>query len=358
MTKRLWELLALHWSGDISKEEQAELDELLLQHPSDWLKSGLLEQLSYRKISVIGEEETDNLMAKVNNAILEEENTWQQTGEQEVKPRFPLRKLLLSLLLLISCGSAFLAYRYWEQQHSGYKVVTTDAGMKTRIRLPDGSTIWLNAGSTLRYPEKMDQPQREVYLSGEGYFDIKQAASKPFIIHAEKMDIRVLGTAFNVRSYKDEDFVETSVINGAVEVSVKNEHAVSRLTLTHNQKVILRKKIIDKTENKNITSQTDEKEDMLIERQSLSPISSQDSSNVPETAWMSNQLIFRNETLRSLSQRLERWYGIKIIIQNPQLAKLRFSGRADNVSMEKLLNILQEIQPFNYSIQDGTVTIQ
>lgn len=95
-----------------------------------------------------------------------------------------------------------------------------------------------------------------------------------------------------------------------------------------------------------------------MERQPLSPISATDSSHSIETAWMNNQLIFRNETLQALTLRLERWYGLKIMIGNPQLATLRFSGRADNVSIENLLKILQEIQPFNYSIQDDIVTIK
>jgi ferric-dicitrate binding protein FerR (iron transport regulator) len=349
MTKRLSELLALHWSGEISAAEKAELDELLLQHPGDWLKAGLMEQLSFRKVPASNETDTDRLIDRVSSFI-EAENLEQPEADHR---RFRPRKMLLALLLVICCGGALLSYLYWQSPLQGYKVVTTDAGMKTRIRLADGSTILLNAGSTLRYPEKMDKSVREVYLSGEAYFDVKHVANRPFIIHAEKMDVRVLGTAFNVRSYKEEDFEETSVISGAVEVVVKEGQQV--LKVTPNEKVLLRKATIGK--NENTVAAATRKGNIVIERQPLSPISATDSSRVLETAWINNQLIFQNETLSVLVQRLERWYGVKILIQDPQLAALRFSGRADNVPIEKLLNILQEIQPFKYSIQDDIITI-
>lgn len=354
MTQRLSELLALHWSGEISAAEKAELDELLLQHPGDWLKAGMLEQLSFRKKMDADEADTDRLMARVSNAIGDEYLDAPAVITEQPKRRFQARRVLVPLLALICLAGAGLGYLYWQSSFPGYKIVTTDAGMKTKIRLMDGSTILLNAGSTLRYREKMDKDVREVYLDGEAFFDIKHAASRPFIIHAEKMDVRVLGTSFNIRSYKEEDFEETAVISGAVEVRVKEGQQVLRVA--PNEKVLLRKASAT-TESKQASYNNHGKEQLVIERQPLSPVSSTDSSHVLETAWINNQLIFQNETLSVLAQRLERWYGVKIAITDPQLAALRFSGRADNVSIEKLLNILQEIQPFKYSIQGDVITI-
>ncbi len=346
MTNRLWELLALQWSGEISTEEKAELEELLLQHPGDWLRTGQLDQLSFNKTPPPGGEEgTDALMDKVLGTI--------SAGESPRKKFLHAYKYQVVIAAVMIAITAALTFIYLSQQQHRYKIVSTDAGMKTKIRLSDGSIIWLNAGSTLKYPEKLDKARREVYLSGEAYFDIKQAPNRPFIIHAQKMDIRVLGTSFNVRSYKEEDFEETSVISGAVEVTVPGEHKTMKVT--PNQKVVLHKTSGRHLKENNITGN---KEEIKIERQPLSAISPADTVHVLETAWMNNQLIFRNETLLSLSQRLERWYGVKIIIEDQQLAMLRFSGRADNISIEKLLEVLQNIQPFNYSMQDDIVTIK
>lgn len=346
MTQRLSELLALHWSGEISGEEKAELNELLLQYPGDWLKAGLIEQLAFRKVMAEEDDKIDKLIDRVSSVIEKESK---QQAPLIRKRRFPAGKLLL-LSLMVVC--MLLVYLYKVYSFSGYKIVTTEAGMKTRIRLPDGSTILLNAGSTLRYPEKMDKSLREVYLNGEAFFDVKHAANWPFVIHGEKMDIRVLGTTFNVRSYQEEDFEETSVISGAVEVLVKEGRQVFRIA--PNEKVLLRK---DAAKHKNDNATNRGAKDAAIERRPLSPISVTDSTCVLETAWVSNQMIFQNETLSAIAQRLERWYGVKIVITDPQLAAQRFSGRADNVSIEKLLNILQEIQPFKYSIEDNKVTI-
>lgn len=352
MTKRLSELLALHWSGEISDEEKAELDELLLQHPGDWLKAGQLEQLVFSKVTADEEDKVNSLIDRVSNIIGDENRPQLPLMPATAPRRFRARTLLVALLLLVAGGGMLFTWLYRAQE---YKIVTTDVGMKTKIRLADGSSIILNAGSTLRYPEKMDKGIREVYLNGEAFFDIKHAASRPFIIHAEKMDVRVLGTSFNVRAYKEEDFEETAVISGAVEMVVKEDKQVIRIA--PNEKVLLHKNADHgKTKTNNTTAATG-KQAAVIERSPLSPISAADSNHVLETAWLNNQLIFQNETLSTIAQRLERWYGVKIVIRDPQLAALRFSGRADNVSIEKLLNILQEIQPFKYSVQDDIVTI-
>jgi len=356
MTNRLWELLTLHWRNEITNEEKAELEQLLLEHPDAWLKSGLMDQLSFSRKPLMDEEAVAAWADKVSLEIEEMENS-PAILEQVPGKRRPLRITLFALLSLVIATCLFFIYRQWDGVQDGYKLATTDAGMKTRIRLADGSTVWLNAGSTLKYPAKFDKQTREVFLSGEGYFDVQKHASKPFIIHTEKMDIRVLGTSFNVRSYKDEGFEETALISGAVEVLVKEANKARRVLLQPNQKLVVSdlKHINTKKEQTTIIGQSG---NMIIERKALSAIGSMDSGQVVETAWVRNRFLFENETLELISRRLERWYGIKIIIQDPQLSTLRFTGRADNLSLEKLLTILQEIQPFNYSIEDDTVIIK
>lgn len=358
MTNRLWELLALYWRNDITNEEKAELEQLLLEHPEAWLKSGLMDQLSFSKKPLMDEGAVEAWADKVAREIEQMESApvmFEQ--EQVVKKRRPLRIALFTLLSLVIATCLFVIYRQWGGMRDGYKLVTTDAGMKTRIRFSDGSTVWLNAGSTLKYPPKFDKQVREVFLSGEGYFDVQQHAGKPFIIHTEKMDIRVLGTAFNVRSYKDEGFTETALISGAVEVLVKEANRTGRIILKPNQKIVVSDSKQIKTINEEATI-IEQSGDMIIERKALSAIGTLDSGQVAETAWVRNRFLFENETLEFISRRLERWYGIKIIIEDPQLSTLRFTGRADNLSLEKLLTILQEIQPFNYSIEDDTVIIK
>ncbi len=358
MTNRLRELLALYWCNEISKDEKAELEQLLLKHPDVWLKSGLMDQLSFSKQPVMDEEAASEWADRVSLEIGTLENMPAGTEQPEpARKRAPFRKALITSVFLVAAAGLFFIYTQRIAAPGGYKVATTDAGMKTRIRLSDGTMVWLNAGSTLKYPPKFGKHTREVFLEGEAYFDVRQQVNQPFIIHTEKMDIRVLGTAFNVRSYEDEDFQETALISGAVEISVKQADKLSRVLLKPNQKLVVRDIKNTQTKVEKATTIIHRSADMIVERKALSAILSPDSGQVAETAWLSNRFVFQNETLESMARRLERWYGITIVIKDPQLSGLRFTGRADNLPLEKLLTILQEIKPFNYSIEDGTVII-
>jgi len=170
----------------------------------------------------------------------------------------------------------------------------------------------------------------------------------------------VLGTAFNVRAYEDEAFSETSLISGAVEVTVKEEGQYRKVRLTPSQKLVLHSKAlheqeIDEQQAAPLPKTGKSLHDMDMELDSLAKL---DSNLTVETAWMQNKLVFRDETFASLARRLERWYGVKVIIRDPQLATLRFTGQAENISLEKLLLFLQEIQTFNYTAHDNTIIIQ
>lgn len=354
MTERFWELMARYWSGDISREDKAELEQLLLDHPGHWLKAGLIEQLSYRHVPVLSEEEGAQLAAKIKDAAEKE------VSRKPLPGRFLSRRnIWITTFALTGFLCVLLVVRYQVHNASHYKVVTTDAGMKTRISLPDGSVIWLNAGSTLKYPEKFDKKIREIYLTGEGYFDVRHHAEKPFIVHAGAMDIRILGTEFNVRAYEDEGFTETSLIKGAVEVVVKEPGVARKIRLAPSQKLILSETAPDKQkEESTITTKIQKGKGELRQKLTVANLSAVDSSLIAETAWLSNKLVFQDETLEALSRRLERWYGMHVLIKDPKLAALRFSGRADNIPIERLLAILQQIQPFKYSIHEDSVIIQ
>ncbi|RPD38097.1 FecR family protein [Chitinophaga barathri] len=352
MSNRFWELLGLYWRNEISKEEMAELEQLLLEHPEAWLKSGQLNQLSFTKKPVMDEAAAESLA----DNVLERIAAMDADAALPAPPpkRRPAGKLWIAAccLLLVAGGIYFSGIL----SPAELKVVTTDAGMKTRIRLSDGTMMWLNAGSTVKYPQKFGKTAREVYLSGEAYFDVTQDANRPFIIHTDKMNIRVLGTSFNVRSYKDEKFSETALISGAVEVTVQEAGAVRRVLLKPREKLVVREPADVKT--KGGKDKTAGEPQNVIEQTKISVVPSPDSSLVIETAWLSNQLIFQNETMESISRRMERWYGTTIIIEKPELSTLRFSGRADNLPLEKLLSVLREIQPFEYTVQGDTVIIR
>lgn len=345
MTDRFWELMARNWSGNITEEEKAELEQYLLEHPEYWLKAGLEKQLTYKPGTTLpakqAEELADDVLARIQAEDMAE--------PAETPPRKRRRVNRGVFLLLMACISGILTYYFWKPGiNAQLKEIATIPGMKTSINLGDGTTVWLNAGSKLRYPEVFN-PQdkiREVFLEGEGYFQVKQHAGKPFIIHTPAMDIKVLGTTLNVRAYADEDFSETSLVNGAVVVTVQGKD----IYLKPRQKVVVMKT--------NDAAPVAERQKAPAEQVILEPVRGISDSLLMETAWREEKLVFQDETFAALALRLERWYGVKIIIKDPAMQNRRFSGRADNVSLEQLLIILKAITPFDYDIKEREVIIQ
>lgn len=352
MTDRFWELMARNWSGNITGEEKAELEQYLLEHPEYWLKAGLEKRLSYKAITPLSTPQAEQLADDVLARIQAEEAAEQALISRR-KRRLKKRRAVFLLVTLISGILCFTTY-FYQQPGTGaqLKEIATIPGMKTSINLADGTTVWLNAGSKLRYPEVFNKEDniREVFLEGEGYFQVKHDESKPFIIHTRTMDVKVLGTTLNVRAYADEDFSETALVNGAVVVAVHGKEGTREFYLKPRQKVVVKKE----ADVKAVAAP----EKVHAEKITLAPMQAVNDSVIVETAWREEKLVFNDETFAALALRLERWYGVKIAIQDTAMQNRRFSGRADNVSLEQLLSILKAITPFEYEITEREVIIQ
>ena len=122
-----------------------------------------------------------------------------------------------------------------------YNEVVAKRGTKTKIILPDGSQVWLNSDSKLSYGERFNDTIREVSLEGEAYFDVIKDKNRPFIVMTNALNIRVLGTAFNIKSYAQDATIETTLIRGMIEVRKNNEPATKKIVLTPNEKLIYNK---------------------------------------------------------------------------------------------------------------------
>jgi ferric-dicitrate binding protein FerR (iron transport regulator) len=366
MNDRLWELLAKYWTQRITSEEKTEMERMLLAHPDHWLRTGLMQQINWKLDPALSTRQADRIADRILGSVARKDADIAKEGGG----KDPLRKILrhwkkAAAVLLVLMMGASLAY-VWHGGHSGdhlrWQQVTTTNGMKTTLRLADGTKLWVNAGSTLRYPENFNEKTREVYLSGEAYFRVKHDPGRPFIIHTSDMDVKVLGTEFDVRAYSDEDYSETSLIKGAVEVSVNRDKQPQQIYLKPKQKIVVAKtsieiKQIGDKNNGTAVTPSATIPDSFTRNIKLEPIKVLRGNIIAETAWKENTLLFEDESLQSLARRMERWYGVKIIIRDPALAGQRFTGSGDNVSLDKLLRILQMIKPFHYLIHDQQVII-
>jgi transmembrane sensor len=230
--------------------------------------------------------------------------------------------------------------------------IITKNGSKTKFLLPDGTSVWLNAGSRLNYDSTYGNAIREVSLNGEAFFDVVKNATKPFIIHAGKLNIKVLGTAFNVKSYEGEKTIETSLIRGSVEVTF-NDLSSRKIILKANEKLVV--------SNDTFKPRREQTHDSVRQMEpvlTIAHLSHVGSDSTPvETAWIDNRLIFNDESFMDLAKKMERWYGVEIDFNNPKADSLHFTGNFSKETVEQALNALRFSAPFTYSIHNNQIHI-
>lgn len=369
MNERLWELLAKYWAGRISSEEKAEMERMLLEHPDHWLKTGLMQQIGWSPEQMLSKKQADRIADRiVGKSHGREPGSWNdKTAYQRggIKSRVRYWKLAIVTVFILFCSTFILLFLSRSAGDYGgtWQQVATTYGMRTTMRLADGSKLWLNSGSTLRYPQSFNRKLREVYLTGEAYFKIAYQAAKPFMIHTGDMDIRVLSGEFDVRAYGNEDDEEILLVSGAGQVTMNGDPQGQAVSLKPNQKIIVRHVSPEANDGggqgpgnrkaspfpgTGITTRS-----MLLE-----PVSLMAGDLIPETAWKEDILVFNDEPLWSVARRLEKWYGVSIDIQDSLFARQRFTGRADHASLEQALHLLQMIKPFQYVIQGNQVQIR
>lgn len=223
------------------------------------------------------------------------------------------------------------------------------AGERQHMQLPDGSEVVLNAASKLTLGAEFKDGKRDVYLEGEAYFDVIHDANRPFTVYMKEATIKVLGTSFNARAYNGEDYTETTLIKGSVEVTLKRENRVIRLL--PREKLHYRAVPPDSIASKAVLSG---KTYLTVSPVRMDPVD----SLTTETAWTENKLVFFNEPLEELVKRLERWYGIHITIADEEMKQLRFSGDFKQEDLPRVLEILQLTMPFRYrQASDSSIVI-
>jgi ferric-dicitrate binding protein FerR (iron transport regulator) len=230
--------------------------------------------------------------------------------------------------------------------------VSTKEGDKASITLPDGSKVWLNGDSKITY-EDFRNKTREVYLSGEAFFDVAKDKTKPFIIHTRTISLKVLGTAFNVRSYDNEKETETALVHGSVEVTLRNRPD-QKILLKPGEKLLVKNTPVD-TSLKFKKPKRDEATPIAVLTNML--YYGTDSSSV-ETSWTKNELVFNDEPLEKIALNLERWFSVQINIANESLKKVRYTATLEeDDKLEDFLEALKIAEGFHYSIKNKEVII-
>jgi transmembrane sensor len=370
--ERVWYLLSLQLSGEATDEELKELNTVMQQHPELGLRAGIMRNLWYSKQPSfpVTANNYDKHLQRLSNHLAKPVLQFENETVENIVPEVELnRRHSRFRWLWLAAGVAaavlvflvlFLPAEKNIKPVSASNTISTRPGSKSKVELPDGTQVWLNADSKLTYDQHFMGNTREVHLSGEAYFDVAHATSHetgqkiPFIIHTSSIDIKVLGTAFNVRSYPGEKTTETALIRGSVEVTLHR---------SPDKKIVLKpdEKLIVKNDDGTVINK-DAKNDSAADYEPMMTLSKlrpykNDTAAHYETMWVKNKLAFENESFDRILVEIERWYNVTVIIKNESLKNLHFSGVFQNKPLSDVMEALSLSRGFHYEINGDQVII-
>lgn len=229
--------------------------------------------------------------------------------------------------------SYFISHFMLEDSEVERDLITLESntGVRTHFKLPDGTTVYLNSGSTLSYPSRYEDDERRVYLSGEAYFDVAHDAESPFIVSAldNKYNVRVLGTEFNVQAYENDNMVSTTLVNGSVNLEIKSSAgAVISKRLSPSEKAIFN-----------------------LETDELSVV---EADTEFDTAWMDGKLMFNDTPVREALKRLSIYYNVEFVIKDKDIEDYCLTGVLKNRPLTQALDYLKISSNIDYTIENET----
>ncbi|HEY0271702.1 MAG TPA: FecR domain-containing protein [Chitinophaga sp.] len=207
----------------------------------------------------------------------------------------------------------------------GYNTLTTSRGMQYQLILPDGSHVWLNSASAIRYPTAFAGDARTVELAGEAYFEITPNASAPFHVKAHKMDVEVLGTGFNIMSYADEPTLRTTLFQGSVKVS-----GAGAVLLRPGQQAVWA---------------------------AGGTLNVQPANLEEVAAWRNGKFLFRRRSIDEIMRQISRWYDVEIEYRGPRPDAQFTGGLSRTAEASQLLEILQETNNVHFQREGKKIIV-
>lgn len=348
--QRFTELLSKKLSDEISLDEHKEFVSMM--------ESNAAYQQEYKSLNLYFEAEEEaaaapemtRLFEKIKGKIEIPEPVSSVNTAQLNRAKTGTWYRIAAILAIGICS--FAAYQFFIKSKSdtallalNWKTLSTPSRLTEKLVLADGTTVTLNAETQLKYPEEFKGSNREVYLSGEAFFEVKKDAEHPFVIHTDKMSVKVLGTSFDVKAYKNDREYSTSLLSGAVQIQLKDK----------NKQILLKP-----SEKFSLQNKRSAESDTLayhISALNLLKAGENPAASFMETSWLSHKLIFQEEPFEVLANNLSRWYGVHMIFKNEKLKDVKFTGLFEKETLDEALKALQLIEFFQYKIADKTVYI-
>ncbi|MCY1718861.1 FecR family protein [Prolixibacteraceae bacterium Z1-6] len=248
-----------------------------------------------------------------------------------------------------------------ENNELTFHEINTPPGAKSKITLPDGTIIWLNAGSNVKYSNEFGKKQREIQLTGEAYFEVFHNPSKVFLVRTSELNIKAYGTAFNVKSYPEEGTIETTLIEGSIGVTRRSfeNKKNDEVLLEPNQRVVYYRKsnkveTINQLATPNLPKTTPAKR----EEQKLTYLISKGIDTKEFTSWKDGTLFITSESLKDLAVILERKYDVKIHFDSEELKDLKFTGSLENETVEQVIDAIGIAAQIDYTIDEREIWLK
>lgn len=341
------ELIGKKLSGDATPEELHALAQWETEYPEAGHLQALLQALEPKEPTFVQVESGSQLLEK----------GWTAVSQQLETPVIAMphrRHWLKWAVAAVSIGIIVSAVYLGMQRtpdaalavKNPHTEVSTRHGSRSKIELPDGTKVWLNAGSRLTYADDFSNSHREVNLNGEAYFDVVTDPAHPLVVHTPAMSITVLGTRFDVRAYKEDVYAEATLVNGKISVALPGSKPVVLEPLQQ-----FRVDQLGRT-------QTTVADVASVAKPTAVPQPHIPDSVLTATAWVRNELQFKKEPFDDVMRRLERWYNVSIVVQQPGLHSELVSGSFTTETVTQALKALQYTTNFRYSMRGDTIVIQ
>jgi len=309
-----WEKIAAKIHGELSSDEEAIFDQMMNDEAN--LYGFEKTQLIHQNLSKSGPVAANGKVKswdRIENGIRVYQFRWVKT----------VLKYAAIVVVAFIAGNQLRPSAPPEKEIR-YSEITVPFGQMSQLKLSDGTKVWLNSGTTLRYPEQFAGDQRSVTVIGEAYFEVAKMTNKPFTINTSDMKVEVLGTSLNVLAYKEDATSSVTLVEGKV--------------------------VVQNTEGKTIAQLSPGQ--MATKNKTESNIEIQNVKTAFYAAWIDGKLFFDDEPLDQIAVKLERWFNIDIVFANQQLKSYRFTGTIlKNKPVDQIMQALELLSPIRFKHQ-------
>ena len=364
------ELIANVLSGNANEHERTTLKEWIAADENNrrhfekmsntWFASGISKNMNEFD-SRVGFKKFSEMVQSSRKSVIH-----RPQQKRTIRLRVPHIAAMLAVVFVLGA----ISYRYFESKQTSavsYFETIVPLGAVSQTVLTDGTKVWLNAGSRLRYATTFAVSERIVQLEGEGYFEVAQNKTLPFEVRTSKLNVKATGTIFNVKAYPNDSIVETILVEGKVEVTRIDDHIANEIpiVLAPEQRLTLVKHSGEMLFETKPKIKNDEQAVAMPIAEEINPVSHESKiRKIPAindymvtTSWKDKRWRIDGEELRSLAAKLERRYNVRISFTDSDLQYYRFNGTLEDEPIEAVLKVISQTAPVKFETNGAEVIL-